>query len=56
MSHNICFSIDHIYTLLSRPAANGEGFPQERSTTNWAAGNWRTFFLQANLREIWEEN
>ena len=30
---------------------NGEGLPQHGLTLNWAAVNWRTFFLQANLRQ-----
>jgi hypothetical protein len=30
---------------------NGEGLPQLGLNLNWTAANWRTFFLQANLRQ-----
>jgi len=36
-----------------RLAGNVDGLPQYGPTLNWAAVNWRTFFIQANLRQPW---
>jgi hypothetical protein len=35
---------------------NADGLPKHGLTLNWAAVNWRTFLLQANLRQTGDIN